>query len=553
MSEHTPIDEPAKPSSSQQMTNTQLAIPQTQKSKWKPSLIWLLPLIALLIALSLALKAYLNIGPRIEVSFDSADGLVAGKTTVQFRQVDVGVVRNIRLSEDLSKVIVQIELIRDASNFASKDSQFWVVRPRIGTSGVSGIGTLLSGSYIGVEGGRSAEKKTHFVGLESPPVISSDVPGKSYLIKTNDLGSLDIGSPIYYHRVNVGQVTAYKLSDDGSTVDLQIFVRAPYDQFVTTNARFWQASGIDVEVNSSGFNLKTESLASIIAGGIAFGYPQYAAPAQVAHDKTTFTLWPTQAQAFRKPDGPAHPIVMYFDESLRGLSVGAQIDFMGIDIGKVTAINAEFNAQHTQMRMRVEAMIYPSRLADGSELNPSGEIFKQFIKRGWRAQMRTGNLLTGQNYIAFNKFPQASAASVKLLENGVVDVPTTQTELSGLQSQVATIADKLSKFPLDEIGGEVRQTLKSLNTAINSTDRLIQQMDGKVAPDLQATLDELRKTMRSSESILSTDAPMQQDIRRAVQQMTRAAASVELMADYIEQHPESLIRGKKPEKQNGQK
>ena len=528
-------------------------IPEPNKKKagkWIPSLIWLVPIIALLIAISLAVKSYLSIGPTIDVSFRSAEGLIAGKTTVQFRQVNIGVVRKIKLSDDLSHVIAQIELTREASNFASSDSKFWVVRPRIGASGVSGIDTLLSGSYIGVEGGKSGQKKVDFTGLEFPPVVASDVPGKVFFLKASDLGSLDIGSPIYYRRINVGQITAYKLSNDGTNVELQVFIQAPYDKFVTTNARFWQASGVDVSLNASGFNLKTQSLTSIVAGGIAFGYPLHAQKAATAVDRSSFTLWGSQTEALKKPDGVGHPITMYFDQSLRGLSAGAPIDFMGIDIGEVTSINAVFSHNHAQMRMRVDAMIYPSRLADGSEINPNGPIFKGFVQRGLRAQVRTGNILTGQNYIAFSKFPQAKAESLRILKNGIVEVPTVQPELSNLQAQVSVIADKLSKFPLNEIGGDVRKTLNSINTTINSTDKLIKQLDGKLAPDMQATLDELRRTMRSSESILSSDAPMQQDIRRAVQQMTRAASSIQLMADYIEQHPESLIRGKKPEAKN---
>lgn len=540
-------------SNSQDLKNPEhqvLPKPNKKKGKWKISLIWLVPIIALLIALSLAIKAYLSIGPTIEVSFRSAEGLVAGKTAVQFRQVNIGLVRKIKLSEDLSHVVAQIELTRDAQNFASTDSKFWVVRPRIGTSGISGINTLLSGVYIEVEGGKANKHKTEFVGLESPPVVSSDVPGKTFFLKANDLGSLDIGSPIYYRRINVGQIAGYKLSQDGTQVELQVFVKSPYDKFVTQNVRFWQASGIDVSLNASGFNLKTQSLASIAAGGIAFGYPKGSTPATVAVDKKTFTLWDSQADALKNPDGKGYPIVMYFDQSLRGLSTGAPIDFMGIEIGDVTSINAEFTDKHKEIRMRVEAIIYPSRLADGRELNPHGEIFKSFIEEGWRAQIRTGNILTGQNYIAFGQFPTAKYAGLKSLKNGKVQVPTMPPELSNLQSQVSVIADKLSKFPLNEIGSDVRKTLQSLNATINSTEKLMNQLDGKVAPDMQATLDELRKTLRSSESILSSDSPMQQDVRRAVQQMTRAAASVELMADYIEQHPESLIRGKKPEPKN---
>ncbi|GAM29966.1 paraquat-inducible protein [Acinetobacter calcoaceticus] len=520
--------------------------PQEKKSRWKPLLIWLIPLIALLIALSLAVKALLSHGPTIDVSFRTAEGLVAGKTTVRYKQVDIGVVRQIDLSDDRSHIIARIDLRKGASNFAAKDSRFWVVRPRIGTSGVSGIDTLLSGSYIEVDGGKSAEDKFEFTGLEVPPVISSDVPGKVFFLNADDLGSLDIGSPIYYRRINVGQITAYKLSDDGKNVELQTFIRAPYDKFVTTDARFWQASGIDVTLNASGFNLDTQSLASIVAGGIAFGIPE-SSRATTAANHSRFNLWDSKGDALKEPDGQPRGVIMYFDHSLRGLTVGAPIDFMGIEIGNVKSVNAEFYDHYKQIRMRVEAVIYPSRVENGQALNPNSEIFKDFIEHGWRAQMRTGNLLTGQNYIALDKFPKAKPATLQILGDNRVVIPTTPTELSGLQAQVSQIADKLTKFPLVEIGQDVRKTLNNMNTAIESTDKLVKQLDGKVAPGLQATLDDVRKTVRSSESILSSDAPLQQDVRKALQQMTRAAASLQLMSDYIEQHPESIIRGKTPE------
>lgn len=520
--------------------------PQEKKSRWKPLLIWLIPLIALLIALSLAVKALLSHGPTIDVSFRTAEGLVAGKTTVRYKQVDIGVVRQIDLSDDRSHVIARIDLRKGASNFAAKDSRFWVVRPRIGTSGVSGIDTLLSGSYIEVDGGKSAEDKFEFTGLEVPPVISSDVPGKVFFLNADDLGSLDIGSPIYYRRINVGQITAYKLSDDGKNVELQTFIRAPYDKFVTTDTRFWQASGIDVTLNASGFNLDTQSLASIVAGGIAFGIPE-SSRATTAANHSRFNLWDSKGDALKEPDGQPRGVIMYFDHSLRGLTVGAPIDFMGIEIGNVKSVNAEFYDHYKQIRMRVEAVIYPSRVENGQALNPNSEIFKDFIEHGWRAQMRTGNLLTGQNYIALDKFPKAKPATLQILGDNRVVIPTTPTELSGLQAQVSQIADKLTKFPLVEIGQDVRKTLNNMNTAIESTDKLVKQLDGKVAPGLQATLDDVRKTVRSSESILSSDAPLQQDVRKALQQMTRAAASLQLMSDYIEQHPESIIRGKTPE------
>lgn len=525
---------------------SRLAEPDKKRGKWKPSLIWIVPFIALLIGLSLAVKAYMSIGPKIDVSFRTADGLEAGKTTVRFKNVNIGLVRQIDLSEDRSHVIAKIELSKSASNFAAEDTRFWVVRPRIGTGGISGIDTLLSGAYIEVDGGNSKKKNADFKGLETPPVVSSDVPGKVFFLKADDLGSLDFGSPIYYRKINVGQVTAYNISNDGKNIELQTFIKSPYDKFVTKDTRFWQASGIDVSLNASGFNLNTQSLASIVAGGIAFGHPENS-NSGIAAANSRFELWGTRTEALKKPDVNPRNIVMYFSDSLRGLSVGAPIDFMGVEIGNVKSINTEFHRDYSQIRMRVDATIYPSRIATGNELDPHNRIFKNFIERGWRAQVRTGNLITGQNYIAFDLFPKAKYATLTMNANGVVEVPTTPTELKGLQAQVSQIADNVTKFPLVEIGQDVRKTLSTLNTTVQSTKKLVDQLDGQVAPNLQATLNDVRKTVQSSETLLSSDAPVQQDLRRALQQVTRAAASLQLMADQIEQHPESLIRGKTSE------
>ncbi len=542
---HHDSDQTEKLSSENFPSEKVLAEPRTvQPKRLRFSLVWIIPLIALAIGLSLVVKVITDTGPTINVSFRTADGLQAGKTTVRYKEVDIGLVKNIGLSDDHSHVIVTIELSKAAANFAVDDARFWVVRPRIGTGGVSGISTLLSGAYIGVDGGKSKTKREDFTGLESPPAIAADVPGKTYTLQSSDLGSLDIGSPIYYRRINVGQVSGYKLADDGKSVQLQIFIQAPYDRYVTTDTRFWHASGLDVSLNASGFKVNTQSLASIVSGGIAFGFPENS-DAEVAASNASFTLAQTQEDALKESDGKPIRFMMYFDQSLRGLSRGSVIDFRGIELGYVQSINVEFDSAYRQLRMPVVAVVYPSRLSHGREFDPNQKILAEFIQRGLRAQMRTGNILTGQNYIALDFFPKAKPAELKF-DKGMVEIPTTPTELSNLQAQVTQIADKLTKFPLDEIGQDLRKTMANMNTTIDSTNKLVQQMDGKVAPAMQATLDDARKTMQSTQTILASDAPLQQDVRRAMQQMTRAAASLQLMSDYIEQHPESLIRGKAP-------
>lgn len=522
-----------------------LAEPRTSEPKrLRFSLVWIIPLIALAIGLSLVAKVILDSGPTINVTFRTADGLQAGKTTVRFKEVDIGLVKHIGLAKDHTHVIVQIELSKSARSFAVDDARFWVVRPRIGTGGISGISTLLSGAYIGVDGGKSKVERDRFTGLETPPAIAADVPGKTYTLQSNDLGSLDIGSPIYYRRINVGQVSGYKLANDGKSVQLQIFIQSPYDHYVTTDTRFWHASGVDVSLDASGFKVNTQSLASIVSGGVAFGFPENS-DADVAASNSVFTLAQTQADALKESDGKPIRFLMYFDQSLRGLAKGSIIDFRGIELGYVQSINVEFDSTYRQLRMPVVAVVYPSRLSHGREFDPNQKILAEFIQRGLRAQMRTGNILTGQNYIALDFFPKAKPAELTF-EKGMVVIPTTSTELSNLQAQVTQIADKINKFPLDEIGQDLRKTMANMNTTIDTTNQLVKQMNGKVAPAMQATLDDARKTMQLTQTILASDAPLQQDVRRAMQQMTRAAASLQLMSDYIEQHPESLIRGKAP-------
>jgi paraquat-inducible protein B len=522
-----------------------LAKPRTtQTNRLHISLVWIIPIIALVIGLSLFVKAVLDTGPTINVTFLTADGLQAGKTTVRFKEVDIGLVKNIGLTDDRSHVVVKIELSRAARGFAVDDARFWVVRPRVGTSGISGIGTLFSGAYIGVDGGKSEVSKKSFIGLETPPAIGTDVPGKAYNLQSTDLGSLDVGSPIYYRRINVGQISGYKLADDGKSVQFKIFIKSPYDRYVTTDTRFWHASGVDVSLTASGFKVNTQSLATIVAGGIAFGFPENS-NADNATINSTFTLAQNEDDALKDSDGKPIRLLMYFDQSLRGLAKGSIIDFRGIELGTVQSINVEFDSTYRQFRMPVVALIYPSRLSQGREFDPNQKVLAEFIQRGLRAQMRTGNILTGQNYIALDFFPKAKPDVLKF-DKGIAEIPTTPTELSNLQAQVTKITDKLAKFPLNEIAQDLRKTMANMNTTIDSTNKLVKQMDGKVAPAMQATLEDARKTMQSTQSVLASDAPLQQDVRRAMQQMTRSAASLQLMADYIEQHPESLIRGKAP-------
>ena len=519
-----------------------------RRRDWMPSLIWLIPVVAALVGIFLVARILIDRGPEIVLSFKTAEGLEAGKTAVKYKDVQIGVVQSLRLSQDRSHVRVTLQLNKDANAFTAQDTRYWVVRPRLDTSGISGLGTLLSGAYIGADAGTSEESAKEFTGLEVPPIVTRDASGKQFLLRATDIGSLDVGSPVYFRRIKVGQVAAYELNEDGRGVTLRVFVNAPYDKFVGGNTRFWQASGLDMRVNASGITLRTQSLATILLGGIAFGAPENE-NGPVAGENTAFALAEDEGGAMKPPDGPSQTMLLYFNQSLRGLSPGAPLDFRGVVIGEVKSIGIRFDRAEREFRMPVLVTVYPDRLHTRANGEPEESRVSQrdrlrfLIGKGLRAQMRTGNLLTGQNYIALDFFPKAPKAVVDV-EKNPLEMPTVPNSLDELQSQVQEIVTKVNKVPFEQIGADVRTALATLNKTLVSAEQLTRTLNNDVSPEITAAMKDARKTINSAERTLAQDSPLQQDMRQTLQELTRAAGSVRVLTDYLERHPESLLRGK---------
>ncbi|TFW30313.1 PqiB family protein [Duganella callida] len=519
-----------------------------QVNRWLPSLVWLIPLLAALIGLTLVIRTVLEQGPTVTVSFRSADGLEPGKTKVKYKDVDIGLVRSITLAKDLSKVIVTIDMSKDAKRFTAADTRFWVVKPRIGASGITGLNTLLSGSYIGVDAGKQEETTTEFTGLEKPPQVARDEKGSSYILHGDNLGSIDVGSPIFYRRIQVGQVTSFDLDDSGRGIKMTVFVGAPYDQYVGKNTRWWHASGVDVRLDSSGFKVNTQSLAALLVGGLAFESITGQKPQVQAPGGSHFALAADQASALREPDGVPITTVFYFDQSLRGLSAGAPVDFRGIVLGEVRSVGVEFDPVKKNFRMPVTVDMYPARLgrsfaktiADDQERSAGPAVLERLVSRGLRGQLRTGNLLTGQLYVALDFFPNAAPVKLDTTQE-VLEVPTVPNSLDELQTQISSIARKLDKVPFEDIGNNLRDTLKTAN-------QLFKQVDAQVVPEMKETLGAARKTFNEADQLLQKDSPVQSDLREALQQLTQTLQSLNALSDYLERHPESLIRGKAEKK-----
>jgi paraquat-inducible protein B len=529
------------------------------------SVVWLIPILAALVAIGIAIQRILSEGPTITIVFKSAGGVEAGKTFVKYKDVNIGQVTAVELSDDYSRVQVTAKIAKSAAGLMVEDAAFWVVEPRVTLSGVSGLSTLLSGNYIGFEAGKSDKKQRNFTGLETAPVITGGQPGRQFVLKADDLGSLGIGSPVYYRRLQVGQLVAYDLAADGKAVQIKVFVNAPYDKFVNSGTRFWNASGIDVSVGAGGVELRTQSLVSVLAGGVAFETPPFSVKAASAAADTVFTLYSDQATAMKQPEAIARRYVLFFRESMRGLSVGAPVTVLGLPVGQVTGVGLEIEPKTLRLRGRVEFVAYPEQFierlnpeqaAAGEELMRSEQQRRAFFQRmveerDLRAQLRSGNLITGQLYVAFDYFPGAPKAKIDWRQDPTV-LPAVPSTVQDIEAKLTTIVTKLEKLPLDAIGEDLRKTLASLDQTLKDAGQAVNRIDTDVTPGLKTTLDDVRRAIGAADRVLNNtdatlvgkEAPAQQDLRDALQEITRAARSLRVLADYLERHPESLIRGK---------
>jgi paraquat-inducible protein B len=516
-------------------------------------LVWILPIVVILVGGFVVIREKLAQGSSIEIRFANAEGLEANKTKVRYKDVEIGEVAAIRVSDDRKEVIVTADIHRDASSYLLDDTRFWVVRPRVSGAGVSGLATLVSGAYISVDVGHSAVKRDDFVGLEIPPIVTADLPGREFILHADDLGSLDVGSAVFYRHITAGQVVGYALDAGGTGVTIKVFVNAPFDAYVTAASRFWQASGIDMSVNADGVKLHTESLASILEGGVAFGTLSSVKPAAVAVD-TAFTLYEDQERAMRPVETEIRAFVMYFGGTLRGLSAGAPVELQGITVGEVKSVDVEYDPGAGSLAFPVVVDLYPQRLrgrmqhagrAATVETGEAGSrtLIDSLVAHGLRAELKTGNLLTSQKFVALDMHRDAPRDRVDWKDQPAI-FPTISGGLDDIQDSVGVIAKKLSKVPFDQLSARLMNAMASLDQTLKSADHLLQNVDGNLAPQVQSTLAEAQAGLKNAKELLGQDAPLENDLGSTLLQVSRAAKSISALVDYLERHPESLLRGK---------
>jgi paraquat-inducible protein B len=524
-------------------------------SRWsRLPLIWILPIVVILAGAFVVIHEKLAEGTSIEIRYHNAEDLEANKTKIRYKDVEIGEVRDIHVSKDRKEVVVTAIIHRDAADYLVTDTRFWVVRPRVSAAGITGLGTLVSGAYISVDVGSAATRTEHFVGLEVPPVVTADLPGREFILHADDLGSLSIGSSVFYRHLTAGQVVAYTLDPGGTGVTIKVFINAPFDAYVSGGTRFWQASGIDMSLDSNGVKLRTESLTSILQGGVAFNALP-GTPATTVPIDASFTLYLDEERAMRPTETEVRNFVMYFKGSLRGLSPGAPVELHGIAVGEVRSVDVEYDQEAGSLSFPVVVDLYPQRIrgrkarrALPSAVNKAPEaasraLIDSLVGHGLRAELKSGNLLTGQKYVDLDMHPDVAAEKVFWDEQPSV-FPTVSNGLDEIQDSVGNIARKLGKVPFDQISYRLLSTMTSLEQTLKSTDQLVKHVDGTLAPQVEATLAEAQAAMKNAKDLLGQDAPLQSDLGATLLQLSRAAKSVTALVDYLERHPESLLRGK---------
>ena len=514
--------------------------------------IWLVPIVAALIGLWLVYATLSNQGPLITMTMVNAEGIEAGKTMIKARSVEVGTVQSVRLSEDLSHVVVTARMAVDTEDLLRQDSQMWVVKPRIERQGISGLGTLLSGAYIELLPGKGKKYADHFAVLDTPPVAQPDEKGLRIQLISDQSRGLNIGDPVMYRGFTVGRVEQSHFSAGSRQMEYQLFISAPYDSLVTSNARFWLNGGLRFEASTEGVKFETGSLENIIKGGISFDVPKGWNLGKPVESRHQFKLYTDETSSRMRDYDRYLEYVLLFDDSVRGLAEGAPVEYRGIRIGTVQEVPYQLDDGKllgtTQGQIPVLIRIEPERFdADNSE-RALGQLYRdleQQIRKGLRATLKTGSLLTGALFVDFNFQPDSPRAAGYGRFGKYPTIPTLPGGLARIEQQANRLLTKLNALPLDTTLGnldamlkESKQSFAAMRELSANLNQLTKQPGAQQLPaELTKTMQELQKTLQS----FSSGSPVYGDLNRSIESLNQLLRELRPVARKVNDKPNSLI------------
>ncbi len=503
----------------------------TVKVRSGPSIVWIVPIVAALIGAWLWYAAEQEKGPTITITLSTAEDIESGKTTVKFKNVNLGEVEHIEIKKDLSGVLVTVQTNHLAKPYLREGTRFWVVRPRIGARGISGLGTLVSGAFIEMEPAATGEPCVVFTGLEDPPVAPIDAPGLTLKLDAQNLGSLDVGSGVFFKGVQVGQVESHNLAVDRQGVDVTIYIDAQFAPLVHKTTLFWNASGFDASLGADGLQVSMPSLDALVSGGIDFETPAESATSPQARSGDGYVLFGTKAIALLQRPQEGVTVVMYFTGTVRGLAIGAPVEFRGMRLGSVKDFWLEFDADTHVARIPVVCGMVRSvkhRVDTGEKSTPEQDL-QGLIDRGLRARLSTASLIAGSLFVDLDLFPEPPIVLVggqKYFE--VPTIPSTSETLSNSLTEASAIV------------GDLRTMIQQVGS---STPRLIANVE-QTTVAIQDTLAQATNALKKIEALAVEGAQMRGPAQDALAELGKTLRSVRVLASMLEQHPEALIQGK---------
>jgi paraquat-inducible protein B len=558
------------------MTNLaeQRTLPQasTRRSR-RISIIWIVPIVAVAIGGWLAWDTLSKQGPTIKIAFEGGEGLQPGQSQLKYKDIVFGTVKSLALSPDQTHVVVTVATTRQASPLLTDGTIFWVVKPRLFAGNISGIETLLSGSYIGMLPAATAGKsKRKFVGLEDPPVLGAHVPGRTFLLKSKRVGSVSVGSPIFFRDLNVGEVLGWDIADMAEYVTIHAFVRAPYDTYVNDQTRFWNASGVSIKLGGTGVQVQLASLKALLLGGVAFETPDAEVHATETSENHVFPLFADRETANAASYTRKIAMISYFPGSVSGLAAGSDVTVNGLKVGEVTDVRLTYDAAKDAVSAPVRYEIEPERVIGvGKRMYKSdAETLDALLKKGLRASLQSASLITGQQLVALEFDPDAPPAEVSMDGPDYVVPATEGGGFAGLTASATELLNKVNTMPFDQIGKNLDGILKSVNDVtqtpqmkkaltelaamIASAQNMVQNLNSGLSPaakqlpeltaGLQKTLANANKLVLSLDSGYGDNTKFNRDMDRLLAQANDALRSIRALSDLLARHPEALIKGR---------
>jgi paraquat-inducible protein B len=507
--------------------------------------IWLVPIIAALLGLWLVIYTYMTEGPEITITLSTAAGIEPGKTKIKALNVELGIVESLELTQDMQRVTVKAKLERFAVPLLRDDTQFWVVRPRVGPGGISGLGTLLSGSYIRLAAGTGSAGRREFVGLDNPPATPAGTPGLKIYLSSNRAGSVSAGDPVLYRGYRVGQVDSADFDAEAQRISYEIFIDKPYDTLISENTRFWNASGIALDASADGIKLEFGSLQTLLVGGVAFDLPEGELPGRPAEDGDQFELFPNQASIEQKVYEHYAEYVVLFPQSVRGLSPGAPVEYRGIKIGTVQRVLiAEWvEADLTRATESIPVLIRlePGRVGlpddEDAVANLQETVRQGLLARGLRATLQTGNLLTGSALIAVDYYPEAGSATPGEFA-GYPEIPALPSGIGRLQQQIGQLLSKLNALPIEPALQDLDAGLVAVRETLESIQDLTSNPATQAIPaSINTTLQELNATLDD----LSPDSETGERLNRLLGELNQTMRNIESLTRTLSSKPNAII------------